>query len=337
MSGLVAKTVPCHRCHGSGVEPDPEPTVCAWCDGPFPPRAGGRKRKWCDERCRWAAYHASRRGRADSIRARAEKVGQRALTITTANDSNGRYFTPVTRSDDDRLRFAALFDGIGGMSLGLERAGWSCSCQVEVDDDKRAVLARHWPTTPRFGDIATVDAAQLGPVDLICGGFPCQDLSHAGRRAGIDGERSGLWAHFARLVGELRPRYVLVENTTGLLVRGMGRVLGDLASLGYDTEWDCLPAAAFGAPHLRARVWVLAYPCGEREEADDTVFAGRPVTELCAGWPPEPCVGRVADGLPGGMDRVQWLGDAVVPQVAQWIGQQLLQHLEPRRGSEDES
>ena len=102
------------------------------------------------------------------------------------------------------------------------------------------------------------------PVDVLCGGFPCQDLSVAGRGAGIDGARSGLWAEYARLIRELRPRYVVVENVPALLVRGLGRVLGDLAALGYDAEWDCLPASAFGAPHRRDRVWIVAYPDGLR-------------------------------------------------------------------------
>lgn len=226
------------------------------------------------------------------------------------------------------MKAGTLFSGIGGIDLGLERAGFEIVWQVEKDERRRAVLARHWPTARRYGDVAEVTAAQLGPVDIIAGGFPCTDLSSAGRRAGIEGEHSGLWAHFARLVGELRPRYVLVENTPGLLVRGMGRVVGDLAGLGYDAEWDCLPAAAFGAPQLRARIWILAYPCGQREQADDTVFAGRPLAELRPRWEPEPDLDRVADGLPGGLDRVQWLGDAVVPQVAQWVGEQLLAHIE---------
>jgi DNA-cytosine methyltransferase len=95
-------------------------------------------------------------------------------------------------------------------------------------------------------------------VDVLCGGFPCQDLSYAGKGAGIDGERSGLWSEYARLIRELRPRYVVVENVPALLGRGLGRVLGDLAACGYDAEWDCLPASAFGAPHRRDRVWVVA-------------------------------------------------------------------------------
>jgi DNA (cytosine-5)-methyltransferase 1 len=228
------------------------------------------------------------------------------------------------------LTAGSLFSGIGGLDLGLERAGFEVRWQVESDERRQAVLARHWPAVKRFGDIASLALEDLEPVDLICGGFPCQDVSQLGRRAGLEGERSGLWAHFARLIRGLRPGYVLVENVPSLLVRGMETVVADLATLGYDAEWDCLPAAAFGAPQLRAREWILAYPCGERIEAHDTVFAGRPLPELCARWEPEPEVGRVVDGVSGGMDRVEWLGDSVVPQIAEFIGSQLLEHLAVR-------
>ena len=220
--------------------------------------------------------------------------------------------------------FGSLFAGIGGFDLGLENAGWECRWQVEIDDRKRRVLARHWPAAKRFGDITTVEASDLEPVELIAGGFPCQDISHVGRRAGIEGERSGLWADFARLVRDLRPRFVLVENSTSLLVRGMERVLGDLAAGGYDAEWDCIPAAAVGAPQLRARTWILAYPRGFRAEADDTVFAGRPIPDVRTRWPAEPDVGRVDDGVPDGLDRVGWLGDAVVPRVVEHIARELI-------------
>jgi DNA (cytosine-5)-methyltransferase 1 len=223
------------------------------------------------------------------------------------------------------VRVGALFSGIGGLELGLERAGMEVVWQVELDDGKRAVLARHWPGVAQFGDITQVRQRNLVQVDLICGGFPCQDISSAGRRAGLEGEHSGLWAHYARLVGDLRPRFVLVENVPSLLVRGIETVLGDLAALGYDAEWDCLPAAAFGAPQLRAREWLLAYPRGERAAADDTVFAGRPIPDLRPGWPPEPGVGRVDDGVPNGLDRVGWLGDSVVPQIAEYIGQRVME------------
>jgi DNA (cytosine-5)-methyltransferase 1 len=153
-----------------------------------------------------------------------------------------------------------LFSGIGGFSLGLERAGMRTVAFCEVDPLCRRVLAKHWPGVPIFDDVRTTKGAAVGPVDVICGGFPCQDISAAGARAGIDGARSGLWSEYARIIGEIRPRYVIVENVADLLVRGIHRVLGDLAALGYDAEWHCIPAAAVGADHWRDRVWIIAYP-----------------------------------------------------------------------------
>lgn len=141
------------------------------------------------------------------------------------------------------MTFGSLFAGIGGMDLSLERAGMTCAWQVEIDDYCRRVLARHWPEVPRYEDVRTVGAAELAGADLIAGGFPCQDISYAGRGAGLAGERSGLWVEFARIVRELEPRYVLVENVAALLGRGLDAVLGTLASLGYDAEWHSLPAA----------------------------------------------------------------------------------------------
>jgi len=171
------------------------------------------------------------------------------------------------------VNVGSLFAGIGGFDLGFERAGMRVAWQVELDPYCRAVLARHFPQVERFEDVCEVGARNLAPVDLLCGGFPCQDLSAAGRGAGIDGARSGLWAEFARIVRELRPRYVVVENVPALLTgkgkrweRGpIGRVLGDLAEARYDAEWACLSAREFGAPHLRKRVWIVAYPARDAE------------------------------------------------------------------------
>jgi DNA (cytosine-5)-methyltransferase 1 len=171
------------------------------------------------------------------------------------------------------VNVGSLFAGIGGFDLGLERAGMRVAWQVELDPYCRAVLARHFPEAERFEDVREVGAQNLPPVEIVCGGFPCQDLSPAGRGAGIDGARSGLWAEFARIVRELRPRYVLVENVPALLTgKGkrwdrapVGRVLGDLAEAGYDAEWACLSAREFGAPHLRKRVWLVAYPARDAE------------------------------------------------------------------------
>jgi DNA (cytosine-5)-methyltransferase 1 len=161
------------------------------------------------------------------------------------------------------LTVGSLFAGIGGFDLGLERAGMRTVWFCESDDFCRRVLAKHWPGVPCYPDVR--ELREVEPVDVLCGGFPCQDISLAGRGAGIGGERSGLWGQYARLVGELRPRYVIVENVSALLARGLDVVLADLHTLGYDAEWDCLQASAFGAPHRRDRVWLVAYPNGEGE------------------------------------------------------------------------
>jgi DNA (cytosine-5)-methyltransferase 1 len=169
------------------------------------------------------------------------------------------------------MRIGSLFSGIGGIELGLERAGMTTVWQVEKDEYARKVLAKHWPHVRRFEDVCAVHGGMqphatawcngncLDDVDIICGGFPCQDISVAGKGKGIAGERSGLWREFARIVDEIRPSWVIIENVPALRSRGLGTVLGDLAALGYDAEWDCLPASAFGAPHRRDRIFVVAH------------------------------------------------------------------------------
>lgn len=233
------------------------------------------------------------------------------------------------------LTFGSLFSGIGGLDLGLERAGMACRWQVEIDDYAQRVLAKHWPDVPRFRDVREVGGHNLEPVQLICGGFPCQDISAAGKRAGIDGERSGLWTEFARVVREIRPRFVLVENVAALLARGVGRVLGDLATGGYDAEWDCLPAAAVGAPHLRDRLFLVAHADGELGTERVRIFPKpdrsgslQPTSHraLRSAWmDAEPRVDRMAHGVPSRVDRLRCLGNAVVPQVAEWIGRRIVE------------
>lgn len=160
-----------------------------------------------------------------------------------------------------------LFSGIGGFSLGLERAGMRTVAFCEIEPYCRAVLAKHWPDVPCYTDIRELTADRLAAdgiqPDVICGGFPCQDISVAGKGAGLAGARSGLWSHYARLIGELRPRYVIVENVSALLNRGLAEILGELASFGYDAEWHCIPASYVGAPHRRDRIWIVAYPNGD--------------------------------------------------------------------------
>jgi DNA (cytosine-5)-methyltransferase 1 len=166
------------------------------------------------------------------------------------------------------LTIGSLFSGIGGLELGLERASLGAvQWQVEIDPYCRLVLARHFPHVPRFTDVRSVGAASNGhpyaltPVDLICGGSPCQGLSSAGKRKGFADPRSGLWSEFARVVSELRPRLVLVENVASGRSRFLPRVLGDLAALGYDAEWDCIGARDVGAPHERDRLFILGWRC----------------------------------------------------------------------------
>lgn len=174
-----------------------------------------------------------------------------------------------------KLQLLDLFSGIGGFSLGLEATGgFETVAFCEIDPYARAVLGTHWPGVPIYDDVRALTGDALRrdgiAVDAICGGFPCQDLSFAGRRAGLEGARSGLWSEYARLIGELRPRVVIVENVPGLLSLGMGRVLGYLSALGYDAVWDCVPASAVGAPHRRDRVWVVAHTDHPRLEGRDS-------------------------------------------------------------------
>lgn len=171
-----------------------------------------------------------------------------------------------------KLRVLDLFSGIGGFSLGLERTGgFETVAFCEIEPFCQKVLAKHWPGVPCYDDVRTLTAERLAAdgiaVDVICGGFPCQDISTAGKGAGLAGKRSGLWSEIARLSGELRPSYVIVENVSALLGRGLGTVLGDLAEIGYDAEWHCIPASAVGAPHRRDRVWIVANPAGKRWSA----------------------------------------------------------------------
>ena len=159
------------------------------------------------------------------------------------------------------ITFGSLFAGIGGIDLGFERCGMECRWQVEIDKYANKVLEKHWPHVERWCDVRTFppDSSSKWKVDVIAGGFPCQDISVAGKGAGLNGERSGLFFEIIRLARQLRPRAIVLENVSALLVRGMGTVLAELAEVGYDAEWHCIPAAGVGAPHRRDRVFIIAY------------------------------------------------------------------------------
>ena len=174
---------------------------------------------------------------------------------------------PHTRNTDNKhgeLNELALFAGAGGGILGSHLLGWNTICAVERDAYAAQVLAQRQndgilPPFPIWSDITTFDGKPWeGIIDVISGGFPCQDISAAGKGAGINGERSGLWAEMARIIGEVRPRFVLVENSPMLVGRGLTRVISDLAKMGYDAQWARLSASNFGAPHIRDRIWIVA-------------------------------------------------------------------------------
>lgn len=236
------------------------------------------------------------------------------------------------------LRVLDLFSGIGGFTLGLERTGgFKTVAFCEIDPFCRRVLAKHWPGVPIFEDVTKLRGSDVGSIDAICGGFPCQDISWAGDGAGIEGARSGLWRDYARLVGELRPALVLVENVTALLRRGMSIVCGDLARIGYDAEWSVVSACAVGAPHVRRRVFIVAYPHSvdgrprlrhTASQPDWPLPAGRSLESARAGWAPRLAnpseLYRGADGLPFGMDRNRGVGNSIAPQIPEAIGRAIL-------------
>lgn len=230
------------------------------------------------------------------------------------------------------MTYGSLFSGIGGMDLGLDRAGMECKWQVEINPFCRKVLEKHWPNVKRYDDITKLTGSELERVDLVAGGFPCQDLSVAGSRRGIQQDtRSGLWIEYARLLGDLRPRFVLIENVSGLLANeSMRRVLGDLSDLGYDAAWRGFRATQFGAWHERIRVFMVAHPASLRQSIrseflwlDPSESASKPRYWESVLVPPR--LQRVVNGVPVGMDRLRACGNAVVPQVAEWIGRRIME------------
>jgi DNA (cytosine-5)-methyltransferase 1 len=240
-----------------------------------------------------------------------------------------------------KLSVLSLFAGIGGFDYGLEKTGgFKTVALCEIAEYPRRVLAKHWPGVPIYEDVRELTAERLRAdgisVDVITGGFPCQDISLAGRMAGLDGAKSGLWQEYHRLIGELAPQVVIIENSPVLRTRGLEAMLRQLASLGYDAEWHCIPANAIGAPHRRDRLWVIAYTPSFRDGVSEgQICTGRHLSEHSDWWACEPNVRRVDDGIPDRVRRLAALGSAVVPQITELIGRALLSHPDLSRGGEE--
>jgi DNA (cytosine-5)-methyltransferase 1 len=232
-----------------------------------------------------------------------------------------------------KLRILDLFSGIGGFSLGLERTGgFETVAFCEINPFCRRVLAKHWPEVPQYDDVATADFSALGPVDLVAAGFPCQDISFAGKGAGLAGERSGLFWHIIRTASLVGRPQLLLENVAGLLDRGMGAVLGALASFGYDAEWHCIPASAVGAPHRRDRIWIVADPQRDeqpRQEPCVGPFGRMGRLQQSLAWDRDwqdalAQFRRLDDGLPRSVASTDGYRNAVVPQIPELIGRAIL-------------
>jgi len=298
------------------------------------------------------------------------------------------------------MRVLDLFSGIGGFALGLERAGMETVAFCEIDPFCRQVLKKHWPDIPCHMDIRRLTKKDLPEIDLICGGFPCQDISVANTQGvGLEGKRSGLWKEYHRIIKEVKPRYVIIENVANLRNKGLNKVLKDVWSLGYDLEWHIIPAFSVGLPHQRERIWILAYSrqdsrgnSGTRRIKQDgkrgdgpKVWGSKAVEASGPGeahgamaytdperleisgtyqanegegsegrahrtgsggndgrfikpesfakyrtsrgeikWSVEPELGRVVNGIPQRVDRIKSLGNAIVPHIAQLIGEAII-------------
>lgn len=262
-------------------------------------------------------------------------------------------------------KIGSLFSGIGGFELGLERAiPAETIWQVEQDKFCQSILKKHWPKAKIYNDVRNITKDNVEPVDILCGGFPCQDISIAGKTRGLKGEKSGLWWEMWRIISELRPRIIVLENVSNILRLGGREVLGSLAQIGYDAEWTTIRASDFGAPHRRERWFCVAYPNTRRknhtirarwEESSMQSFrngyASNPngprfQKQFFAGgiekkrqytkshpqnaqrnyWQkntPESPLCHVDDGIPQRVARLKALGNAIVPQCSQWIGEQI--------------
>ena len=268
------------------------------------------------------------------------------------------------------IKIGSLFAGIGGFELGLERAipGSETIWQVEQNTFCQKVLSKHWPNAKIYNDVRNITKDNVKPIDILCGGFPCQDISLAGKGAGLHGKKSGLWWEMLRIISELRPRIIVLENVAAITIRGGREVVGSLAEIGYCTEWTVISAKDFGAPQMRRRWFAVAYSDslrsgqarygeldstrGERSEiqrrrsqkSPDSDSASCERSRISIGvsqkktnsyhqvskerfWgqtSPVSALCGVDDGIPDRLDRLRALGNAIVPQCSEWVGQQIV-------------
>lgn len=263
------------------------------------------------------------------------------------------------------MKIGSLFSGIGGIELGFERAGdYKTIWFVENEPYAQAILHKHWPNTPIYGDITKIDFTKLPKPDILTGGFPCQDISLAGKGKGIQGQRSGLWKEFHRAISQIQPKYALIENVSALTFRGLSNVLADLAQIRYDAEWFSIQARNFGALHKRERIFIITYPERRRfnwrkykkgrnsDKYERTIkesFITNNWQERIQGFRqktlqgkqgfswcqnvrriedlqgrhdiPKPLIRRNCNGFSNRVDRTKCLGNAVVPQCAQFFAE----------------
>lgn len=231
-----------------------------------------------------------------------------------------------------------LFSGIGGFALGLERVGIPTTMFCEIDPYCRKVLNRHWPTVPIIEDVRSLHINK-NQFDIICGGFPCQDISVAGKQKGLSGKRSSLWYEFLRLIQEGEPKYVIIENVANLRNKGLSIILKNLYEVGYDAEWHIISASALGFPQMRERLWVIAYPrsqglqgctlnkytlpiCNKQKKSEfgnSSIPIGlekQSFSEFI----------RMGDGIPVELDknRLVALGNSIIPEIVEHIGKAIL-------------